>query len=305
MGYLVGVDGGGTSTRVLIVHSDSPDMPIVRKFDVSLKIRNKAYAACASGLGKLLESIGDGIIGDIDGLVLGLSGALREELQTWINAEIARWFRMPRERVRVMSDLELVLEAAVQDGGQGAVLIAGTGSSFICRSAKGIRRICGGWGPLIGDEGSGTWIGLEAAKHLTRRFDGREHAYKFYIELLGALPGNVSNDLRSLPAALLSEPALASQLCEAVLNSQCNEPFSSLIIDRAVESLVSLVEGGLRQIEWTEGKIAIHGGIGLHPVIYPRLKEALSKHSGLGVTQLAEDTVLKRALEMARELIRQ
>jgi predicted NBD/HSP70 family sugar kinase len=86
----------------------------------------------------------------------GLWGAREQKALARSLAPLAR-------RVRVLSDLELTHRAAFS-GGAGVLLIAGTGSAALGRDARGRLRRVGGWGPLLGDEGSAFWIGKEALK---------------------------------------------------------------------------------------------------------------------------------------------
>src|SRR5512132_4032371 len=57
--------------------------------------------------------------------------------------------------------------------GCGVVLIAGTGSIAYGRNEEGEEDRAGGWGYLIGDEGSGVWCGLEALRAIAPAVDGR------------------------------------------------------------------------------------------------------------------------------------
>jgi N-acetylglucosamine kinase-like BadF-type ATPase len=60
--------------------------------------------------------------------------------------------------------------AAILQGEDGIITIAGTGSvSFGCYKGKTART--GGWGHILGDEGSGYWIALEALKRITVEHD--------------------------------------------------------------------------------------------------------------------------------------
>lgn len=58
---------------------------------------------------------------------------------------------------------------------EGIILISGTGSICYGRNANGIICRAGGWGHILGDEGSGYDIGLKALKHTVRVCDGREN----------------------------------------------------------------------------------------------------------------------------------
>ncbi|WP_081838619.1 BadF/BadG/BcrA/BcrD ATPase family protein [Thermogemmatispora carboxidivorans] len=75
------------------------------------------------------------------------------------------------DQVHVTNDAELPLAALEQ--AVGVVLIAGTGSIALGRDASGCLRRAGGWGYLLGDEGSGYDIGHQALQAATRAADGR------------------------------------------------------------------------------------------------------------------------------------
>ncbi|WP_376795251.1 BadF/BadG/BcrA/BcrD ATPase family protein [Thermogemmatispora sp.] len=75
------------------------------------------------------------------------------------------------DQVYLTNDAELPLAALEQ--AIGLVLIAGTGSIALGRDARGRLRRAGGWGYLLGDEGSGYDIGRQALQAATRAADGR------------------------------------------------------------------------------------------------------------------------------------
>ncbi len=66
-------------------------------------------------------------------------------------------------RVRVLPDYEIAHLATFGDG-PGVVLVGSTGSAAFARGPEGKTRRSGGYGPLLGDEGSGFWLGREAAR---------------------------------------------------------------------------------------------------------------------------------------------
>jgi N-acetylglucosamine kinase-like BadF-type ATPase len=65
--------------------------------------------------------------------------------------------------VEVCGDEEIALDAAF-GGAPGVLVVAGTGANAVGRCRSGVMVHAGGWGPVVGDEGSGTWIGLEAIR---------------------------------------------------------------------------------------------------------------------------------------------
>ncbi|MFO0788558.1 MAG: BadF/BadG/BcrA/BcrD ATPase family protein [Pirellulales bacterium] len=74
------------------------------------------------------------------------------------------------DRVAIVSDVLPILAAGTPDC-CGVALIAGTGSSAFARAADGRSKRCGGWGYLLGDEGSGYAIGRAALQHALRALE--------------------------------------------------------------------------------------------------------------------------------------
>lgn len=75
-------------------------------------------------------------------------------------------------RVLIVNDALIALEAGAP-GGPGVVIIAGTGSICYGRNADGWAARAGGWGYVLGDEGSGYWIGRHALRAVVREADRR------------------------------------------------------------------------------------------------------------------------------------
>src|SRR5881296_3790023 len=93
---------------------------------------------------------------DVQALVVASRGV-------WTAAERRRQARRLRglaRRVRVISDAEAAYLGALGERA-GVLLLAGTGSMALGRDARGRWARAGGWGPLLGDEGSAFWIGRE------------------------------------------------------------------------------------------------------------------------------------------------
>ena len=77
-------------------------------------------------------------------------------------AVLAKGLKKMARRVSVLPDYEIAHRAAF-GAGPGVVLVASTGSAAFARAGRRSRR-AGGYGPLLGDEGSGFWLGREAAR---------------------------------------------------------------------------------------------------------------------------------------------
>jgi N-acetylglucosamine kinase-like BadF-type ATPase len=104
-----------------------------------------------------------------------------------------------RKRTIITDEFELALAAGLKKpGGWGAVVTAGTGSFCKARNAKGAVEYSGGWGPLIGDEGSGYDIAREALSAVIRARDGRGRETVLTQAILSALELREIQDLKTL-----------------------------------------------------------------------------------------------------------
>ena len=105
-------------------------------------------------------------------LVLGVSGAGLQEDRRKIQSNLLPLLadRFHSVHLEVLSDIELALHAGIGDD-SGMVLIVGTGSIAMARLPSGELLRVGGWGYLLGDEGGGYRLGLEALQSVARSFD--------------------------------------------------------------------------------------------------------------------------------------
>ncbi len=162
----VGVDLGGTWVRIAVVADD--------RRRVSLAHRAPALPELATFLRTLWRR--HRWTGRVDALVVAARGV-------WLPRErraLARALRGLARRVRVIADVEAAWHATLGDGA-GILVLAGTGSIVLGRTARGRWARAGGLGPLLGDEGSGFWIGrtwlrAQATPSAQRRFATRPDA---------------------------------------------------------------------------------------------------------------------------------
>ena len=118
-----------------------------------------AIAAAASDL----EPVDEAIVGAAG--ALSAEGAARALGEALLGALRVR-------RVAVTSDA-VIAHAGALDGAPGVVLIAGTGVVALGIGADGALRTADGWGPWLGDEGGGAWIGAAGLRAALRAHDGR------------------------------------------------------------------------------------------------------------------------------------
>lgn len=169
--YLLGLDGGGTKTDVVLCDGEGHVLSRAKGGAASLTGQSEEQAAChlEETLRRALEPLG-GLGAEIDAFFAGISGGGLEVNRQKFRALFERL--LPGARVREnRSDSVNALSAGLGQG-DGVIAIAGTGSSVFAR-AEGEMRQVGGWGYLLGDEGSGFDLGRRALMAALRDLDGR------------------------------------------------------------------------------------------------------------------------------------
>ncbi|HKC24355.1 MAG TPA: BadF/BadG/BcrA/BcrD ATPase family protein [Thermoanaerobaculia bacterium] len=170
----IGVDAGGTRTRAVVA---APDLvPLGRG---AAGPANAATAPFASVVEAILEAVEDareaaGVpAAEAHGLVAGVAGIGAAGAALRLGDALRRRFSGPR--VDVVGDADVALAGAFREGvfAPGIVIIAGTGTVALGRNAGGDTARAGGWGPLIGDEGSAYAIGRRALAAVVADIDGR------------------------------------------------------------------------------------------------------------------------------------
>ncbi len=110
-------------------------------------------------------------LGPVDEVIVGAAGAFTAPDAARALGH-ALLVSLRAERVAVTSDA-VIAHAGALNGQPGVVLIAGTGVVALAIGADGALRTADGWGPWLGDEGGGTWIGAAGLRAALRAHDGR------------------------------------------------------------------------------------------------------------------------------------
>ena len=191
---------------------------------------------------------------------------------------------LPGTRLEVVHDARLVLAAAELD--HGFALIAGTGSVAYGRDASGREARAGGWGWLLGDDGSGAWIVREAARELLRRADAGEPAGELGSRLPAAAGTRGAVELTGR-LLRLKEPRRWAALAGAVFAAAPADPAAAALVRRAGVSLAGLVDVVQGRLGG-DGPVVLAGGLLLNQ---PLLEAAVRERLAGEVVRLAEPPV--------------
>jgi len=177
--YVIGIDGGGTKTlaiisdlkgNILAQHVSGPTNFQVVEFDRSARVLLSLIRECCDSVSASPKNI--------RATTIGLAGAGRPNDQKRMAMGLKKLLASKKIRlrkVRIESDARVALEGAFK-GDAGIILIAGTGSIAFGKDEKGRVHRVGGWGRILGDEGSGYFIGRQALIAVCRELDGRSAA---------------------------------------------------------------------------------------------------------------------------------
>lgn len=180
--YVIGIDGGGTKTRVAVC---APDGTLLRR--ETLGAFNLS-AIGEDGFRRRTEEI-LALCGDMRGCGAicvggaGVSGAAAGEI---LRAELAA--HGFAGKLLLCGDHEIALAGAMQT--PGCVLIAGTGSVCYGKNAAGEAFRCGGGGHIIDDPGSGYTLGRDALAAALRTEDGRLSENALHAAVMDAVGGH-------------------------------------------------------------------------------------------------------------------
>jgi len=178
--FVLGIDAGGTKTVCLLADADGRVRASARGPGANLQSLGELEVE------KVLHEVMDRVLADERAapaaICLGIAGVDRPHDNAIIGGIMRRIGH--KAPVLVVNDALAALVAGAGDDGPGIVLIAGTGSICYGRNEAGRAARAGGWGYILGDEGSGWWIGRQALSAVMRAGDGRGPATRLTAGVL-------------------------------------------------------------------------------------------------------------------------
>lgn len=165
---VLGIDAGATKTECLL--ADENGATLGQSKGPGANFQLFAEDELSSVLETLAQEALSGEPVPVDVLCLGMAGAGRER-DFDVMRRVLRRLGLARENL-VTHDALVALVAGAEEP-YGVALIVGTGAAAFGVNRAGREARAGGWGPLLGDEGSGYWMGLRALRAVMRSHDGR------------------------------------------------------------------------------------------------------------------------------------
>ncbi len=261
---VVGVDGGGTQTTIALYDAGQrPDLltPLIRTSTEPAAVDPSHPERSVEQLEQAVRTAvkeADRTL-PVHMLVAGLAGAGRDEVREDLQRRLQK--TGVAKHVRLVTDARVAYYDAFE-GEAGMILISGTGSIAYGQNDTGTTRRVGGWGPLLGDEGSGYDIALHGLRAILKAADGRGVDTKITDAVLETLDLQGVNDL--VTWIRRAERSEIASCAKDVLRVASNEDEVAMeIAGSAVEQLrghVRALRDRLGPWENSPG-VAFHGGI--------------------------------------------
>lgn len=291
---VAGIDGGGTKTRVVCCDLQGKQMAAREYGSFNLNsIGEEAFRNLIAEITTFLKATGD-----CTALCIGAAGVSNPHMgeliaQAMETAGITRW--------KLVGDQEIALWGALE-GSSGVSVVAGTGSICCGRNEAGDYITVGGWGHLIGDEGSGYAIGRDVLKAVTHYWDG----YGEETSLVKAVIDTLHLEDRQQMIAYVYENSKSSVAKAARIAEQeaaSGDAVAKKILLKNAGDLAKLVKAVTVQLSMQQGEIALLGGLLENDTIYRKnlVKEIQNTNPGF-VCVAPKQNALTGAVLMAQTM---
>jgi len=258
MTVFAGIDGGGTRTTLALADEDGREL--ARRVGPAGLVNPRDPAATAGMLAGLVrDAVAEaGVRQAVVSLCAGLAGVGNEKERGMVEAALTA--ANVAERVWVKTDGEVALEGAL-GGRPGILLIAGTGSVGYARGGDGRVERCGGWGMIVGDEGSAWSLGRNGLAVALRAADGRGPETTLLPRLLQLL--ELAGPEAIPPWAGRAEKAEVAALAIHVIDAaEAGDAVATRVVEREARELASHARALARRLQPWEGAVPVvfHGG---------------------------------------------
>ena len=282
---VLGIDGGGTYTRVLLVAGDGSVLGLGRTGPSNIntmgleatvtQIREAVHSAWLQA--KLEEA-------PVHAAFMGLAGINASGLRENLQQSFTEMGMTKLGHCIAANDSEAALAGGLS-GRPGIAVIAGTGSFCLGRDAEGNMAQCGGWGWLLDDVGSGSYLGREALRAVLHSIDGRAASTSLTPRILAH--AGLSAPMR-IPAWLHTSQSYVkslSSLAPIVIGEAAAGDAAAIhVLQLGARGLAELAKHVASRLRWRNSpELVIVGGVGRSGKPYQTMIEASIKEAIPGV----------------------
>jgi N-acetylglucosamine kinase-like BadF-type ATPase len=243
--HVLGIDVGGTKTVCLLANGDGTILSEARESGANLQSVGEL------GLEKVLHSVMESAMtGQREmpsTICLGIAGVDRADDQKVVRGIMDRIGY--KATVLIVNDALIALQAGIGDA-PGIVIVSGTGSIAYGRNARGEAARAGGWGHVLGDEGSGYFIGRLALRAVVRHADGRGRDTSLTARLLRHFGLTAAGELIHRVYHEELAPSAIGALARHVQQARDEgDVVAAAILDQSAEELVIAAGAVMKRLE--------------------------------------------------------
>lgn len=240
-GFYIGIDSGGTKCELLITDA-------VNKIVYSKSFKGIHFSTAGSV--NYTNAVSEYIIASLKSaninlksckaIGIGAAGAREENDRSGLKKSFEK--KLSFKNIFVTTDAMAALSGAFE-GSEGIILICGTGSVLYGYANGKLTRV-GGWGRIIGDEGSGYWIGKRALNLVMKEYDNRKVKRSLLSEKLSETFG-INN--KNVNDKIFQQNFEIQKIAPLVIESaEENCRLSKLIVNEAVSGLAEQIKTFLK-----------------------------------------------------------
>lgn len=243
--FVLGIDAGGTKTVCQLANGREEVLAEARRGGANLQAVGELEVE------KVLHEVMEDAIGDRDivpsAICLGIAGVDRTDDARVVRAIMRRIGH--KAKTLVVNDALVALEAGAP-AQAGVVVIAGTGSIAYGRNDRNQAARAGGWGYVLGDEGSGYWIGRAALRAVLREADRRGPATALTPLVLQHYGVPRAQDLIHQVYHAALRPSAIAALAQCVQGAfDAGDPAAIGILRKAADELESFAVSVARRLD--------------------------------------------------------
>lgn len=246
--HVLGIDVGGSKTVCLLANEQGDVLATAREEGANLQ------GAGELALEKVLHTVMEKTMADHDvrpsAICLGIAGVDRQADEAVVQSIMRRIGY--KAKILVLNDALIALQAGIGEG-PGIVIVSGTGSIAYGRNTHGEAARAGGWGYVLGDEGSGYWIGRLALRAVVRHADGRGRDTTLTPRLLNHFHASRAAELIQKVYHDDVGPRAIAELAKYVEAArEEGDAVASAILNQAAEELITAATAVMMRLELTD-----------------------------------------------------
>jgi len=280
--YFLGIDGGGTKTKVVVINENKDIIyeSVAGPSSVDTVSNQQTVDSIQYALNSFYSSQNHVAF---DAIFIGLGGIVFDHQKKAIIALLKSLKGVDSKTIIVVeNDMHNALYSGLLFD-EGMTLICGTGMVAFGKNKDGKYHKSGGWGFKEGDAGSGFNLGSEAIKYMIRAFDHRLSKDAFALELANHLNLKNAEDIISLMDELYLDRTKVASLAPFVTKyANLGHPYAIKIIEKATDELALSVKAVYQQLNLNSTTLVVVGSLGnvqghFKSLLHEKIKSISSK----------------------------